>query len=100
MTPHQGSRRRPLAPLALRASLRQRPAQPQRQGPTGVGNYLATSGDSCWPLTVATWLQISDTRKATDRTLRLTSAQQETERFTRAVEQLGSDRVEVRVGGI
>jgi len=49
---------------------------------------------------VATWLQISDTRKATDRTLRLTAAQQETERFTRAVEQLGSDRVEVRVGGI
>jgi hypothetical protein len=49
---------------------------------------------------VATWLQISDTRKATDRTLRLTATQQETERFTRAVDQLGSDRVEVRVGGI
>jgi hypothetical protein len=49
---------------------------------------------------VATWLQISDTRRATDRTLRLTATQQETERFTRAVEQLGSARVEVRVGGI
>jgi hypothetical protein len=49
---------------------------------------------------VATWLQISDTRDATERTLRLTAAQQETERFTRAVEQLGSPRPEVRLGGI
>ncbi len=49
---------------------------------------------------VATWLQISDTRDATERTLRLTAAQQETERFTRAVEQLGSTQPEVRLGGI
>jgi uncharacterized protein YjbI with pentapeptide repeats len=49
---------------------------------------------------VVTWLQIADTRKATDRTLQLTAAQQETERFTRAVEQLGSTRQEVRIGGI
>jgi hypothetical protein len=35
----------------LRASLRERPAQPQPRGPMSVGNYLATSGDSCWPLT-------------------------------------------------
>jgi len=49
---------------------------------------------------VATWLQIADTRDATDRTLQLTSSQQETERFTRAVEQLGSPRMEVRVGAI
>jgi uncharacterized protein YjbI with pentapeptide repeats len=49
---------------------------------------------------VATWMQISDTRNATNRTLRLTAAQQETERFTRAVEQLSSTRREVRIGGI
>lgn len=49
---------------------------------------------------VATWLQISDARDASERTLRLTAAQQETERFTRAVEQLGSPQPELRIGGI
>lgn len=49
---------------------------------------------------VATWLQIADTRRTTDRTLKLTADQQELERFTRAVEQLDSPRPEVRVGGI
>jgi membrane protein implicated in regulation of membrane protease activity len=49
---------------------------------------------------VATWLQISDARDASEDTLRLTAAQQETERFTRAVEQLGSPQPEVRLGGI
>ena len=49
---------------------------------------------------LATWLQISDTRKASERTLRLTAAQQETERFTRAVEQLGSSKPAIRLGGI
>jgi hypothetical protein len=49
---------------------------------------------------VATWLQISDARDASERTLRLTAEQQETERFTRAVEQLGSPQAEVRLGGI
>lgn len=49
---------------------------------------------------VATWLQISDTRKTTDRTLALTSEQQVSERFTRAVGQLQSPRVEIRIGGI
>lgn len=49
---------------------------------------------------VATWLQISDARDASEDTLRLTAAQQETERFTRAVEQLGSSQPEVRLGGI
>jgi Pentapeptide repeats (8 copies) len=49
---------------------------------------------------VATWLQISDARDASEETLRLTAAQQEAERFTRAVEQLGSPRPELRLGGI
>jgi hypothetical protein len=49
---------------------------------------------------VATWLQISDARDASEDTLRLTAAQQETERFTRSVEQLGSPRPELRLGGI
>ena len=49
---------------------------------------------------VATWVQISDTRKASERTTELTEAQQETDHFTRAVEQLGSRRLEVRMGGI
>jgi hypothetical protein len=48
----------------------------------------------------ATWLQIADTRKATNRTLKLNAAQQETERFTRAVDELGSRRAEIRLGGI
>jgi hypothetical protein len=49
---------------------------------------------------VATWLQISDTRKVSERTLRSSGEQQETERFTRAVEQLGSTKPAVRLGGI
>jgi uncharacterized protein YjbI with pentapeptide repeats len=49
---------------------------------------------------IATWMQIADTRDATSRTLRLTSEQQQTERFTRAVGQLASVRLEVRIGGI
>jgi uncharacterized protein YjbI with pentapeptide repeats len=49
---------------------------------------------------VATWLQISDAREASERTLRLTAAQQEADRFTRAVEQLGSSQPELRLGGI
>ena len=48
----------------------------------------------------ATWMQISDTRNATDRTLRLTANQQQSERFTRAVDQLASTRPEIRIGGI
>jgi hypothetical protein len=49
---------------------------------------------------VATWLQISDTRRATDRTLQLTATQQETERYSRAVEGLGAEGLDQRVGGI
>jgi hypothetical protein len=49
---------------------------------------------------VATWVQIDDTREAGERTFDLTRSQQESERFTRAVEQLGSGRLEVRLGGI
>ena len=49
---------------------------------------------------VATWLQISDSRQASERTLRLTAGQQETEQFSRGVQQLGAPRPEVRIGGI
>jgi uncharacterized protein YjbI with pentapeptide repeats len=49
---------------------------------------------------VATWMQISDARKASERTLRLTSAQQEAERFTTGVAQLADDRREIQIGGI
>ena len=49
---------------------------------------------------VATWLQISDTRKTTERTLELTSSQQISQRFTEAVKQLDSERAEIRIGGI
>jgi Pentapeptide repeats (8 copies) len=48
----------------------------------------------------ATWMQISDTRRTTERTLELTESQQEAERFTRAVEAVASDRLAVRLGGI
>ena len=48
----------------------------------------------------ATWMQIADARKATNRTLRLNAAQQETDRFTRAVSQLGSAQFALRLGGI
>ena len=49
---------------------------------------------------VATWLQISDTSKTSERTLDLTSSQQVSQRFTEAVAQLGSKRAEIRIGGI
>jgi uncharacterized protein YjbI with pentapeptide repeats len=48
----------------------------------------------------ATWAQIADTRRATDETLDLTAVQQENERFTRAMDQLASSRLEIRVGAI
>lgn len=65
------------------------------------GTLVQLLGGAALVLTFgATWIQITDTREATDRTLELTRAQQETERFTRAVEQLGSSRLEVRIGGI
>ena len=49
---------------------------------------------------VATWVQISDTRQASERATELAEAQQETEHFTRAVEQLGSSKLAARMGGI
>ena len=49
---------------------------------------------------VATWVQIDDTREASEQTLSLTQEQQQSDRFTRAVEQLGSPRLEIRLGGI
>ncbi len=40
------------------------------------------------------------TEASTQTTLRLTEQGQITERFTRAIEQLGSDKLEIRLGGI
>jgi hypothetical protein len=48
----------------------------------------------------ATWTQIQDTRKATNKTLRLNESQQETDQFTRAVQELGSSNFALRLGGI
>jgi hypothetical protein len=47
-----------------------------------------------------TWYQISDTRNATERSLQTTQQGQITARFTQAIDQLGNDKVDVRVGGI
>jgi Pentapeptide repeats (8 copies) len=47
-----------------------------------------------------TWVQIRDTRNTTNRTLRLNASQQETDRFTRAVQELGSSNFALRLGGI
>jgi uncharacterized protein YjbI with pentapeptide repeats len=49
---------------------------------------------------VATWTQIADTRKATNKTLQLNQTQQEADRFTRAVAELGSSNFALRLGGI
>ena len=65
------------------------------------GTLVQLLGGAALILTfVATWIQIADTREASERTLDLARAQQESERFTRAVEQLASDKLEVRLGGI
>ncbi len=65
------------------------------------GTLVQLLGGAALILTfVATWIQIADTREASERTLELARAQQESERFTRAVEQLASDKLEVRLGGI
>lgn len=48
----------------------------------------------------ATWTQIADTRDATNKTLRLNELQQETNRFTVAVQELGSSNATLRLGGI
>ena len=47
-----------------------------------------------------TWQNTSQAQKSTQRTLELTEQGQITERFTNAIEQLGNDRPEVRIGGI
>jgi Pentapeptide repeats (8 copies) len=47
-----------------------------------------------------TWYQINDSRNATEQSLRTTQQGQITSRFSQAVDQLGSDAVDVRVGGI
>ena len=49
---------------------------------------------------VATWAQIADSRRASEETLALTAAEQRNERFTRAMDQLASARMEIRVGAI
>jgi uncharacterized protein YjbI with pentapeptide repeats len=47
-----------------------------------------------------TLAQVTDSRETSEETLRLTAAQQTNERFSRATDQLASQRVEIRVGGI
>ena len=49
---------------------------------------------------VLSWQQIQDTRRDNDRTQQITERGQITDRFTRAVDQLGSDKLQVRLGGI
>lgn len=47
-----------------------------------------------------TWQQLVDTRKFSSETLRISEQGQITERFSRSIEQLGSEKVAVRLGGI
>ena len=47
-----------------------------------------------------TWRNLRQTRESTQRTLELTEQGQITERFTRAIDQLGSDKLEICLGGI
>jgi len=44
--------------------------------------------------------QVNETRKSADNNLRLSRQGQASERFSRAVEQLGSNKVDVRLGGL
>jgi hypothetical protein len=48
----------------------------------------------------ATWMQIADARRAANRTLKLTEASQQTERFTRGVNELSAGGLELRLGGL
>jgi hypothetical protein len=47
-----------------------------------------------------TWQNLKHTQHSTQDTLEITKRGQDTERFTRAVDQLGHDKSEVRIGGI
>lgn len=47
-----------------------------------------------------TWQQANDARQTANETLRISQEGQITDRFTRAIDQLGSDAPEVRLGGI
>ena len=49
---------------------------------------------------VATWAQIADSRRASEETLELAAQQQQGERFSRAIEQLGSPRLVNRVAAM
>jgi uncharacterized protein YjbI with pentapeptide repeats len=49
---------------------------------------------------VATWAQIADSRRASEKTLELAAQQQQGERFSRAIEQLGSSRLVNRVAAM
>jgi hypothetical protein len=49
---------------------------------------------------IATWTQIAETRKTTNEAIQLSESQQETDRFTRAVEELGANNFALRLGGI
>lgn len=47
-----------------------------------------------------TWTELRDTRKFSNETLRISEQGQITERFSQAIEQLGSGKLAVRLGGI
>jgi uncharacterized protein YjbI with pentapeptide repeats len=65
------------------------------------GTIVQVIGGVALILTFATtWAQIADTRRSTDKTLELTRLQQANERFTRALTQLASTHLEIRVGAI
>jgi len=65
------------------------------QGSVGL---LALAGASAGAYVA--WQQLQETRRHQQRSEELTGEGQVTERFTRAVEQLGSDKLDVRLGGI
>jgi ABC-type multidrug transport system fused ATPase/permease subunit len=44
--------------------------------------------------------QLAQAQESTEHTMRLTEQGQITERFTRAIEHLGSEKLEIRLGGI
>lgn len=71
-----------------------------------VATALLAGSAAAWGA-VAAWRQLQDnrrqaeaTRKETDEQLRIARDGQLTERFTRAVEQLGNENLDVRLGGI
>jgi hypothetical protein len=66
-------------------------AQAAAVGLTGAAGFIGLA---------FTWRSLRLTREGTQETLALTQQGQITERFTNAVEQLGSDKIQIRLGGV